>query len=335
MKQTFSLKGLMLNIVAGLMLALAFGLSPLTGMAITAVLAIGKKVLCDAAGYALFVDLAPEVWTSDIKDNFFPDTSFMSEPSDFSYAVNADAINMAEAGADPSVLKNNTTYPVSSADAGDTPIRKVLDYYDTTTTVVRNAVAVELNYNQRQLYTNKHKRVLLQKISNDGAYAYAPTSNAALTPVINASGDNANVILDRIIELQTAFNNMDVPTEGRILVMHPNHIGIIAKEDKQLFKSFEAKPGSMLFGFKVYQYSANPLYITATGVKAAQGVAFNAGTHSRCSFAFTKDETMKAMGTLTMFSLLSDPGLKGDSFNFQQRAFVDKIRNRYVGAILK
>ncbi len=335
MKQKFSLKGLALNIVAGLMLALAFQVSPLIGVAITGGLAIGKKVFCDATGYAMFVDLAPEIWTSDVKDNFFPDTSFMSEPSDFSYAVNADAINMAEAGADPSVLKNNTTYPVSTADAGDTPIRKVLDYYDTTTTVVRNAIAVELNYNQRQLYTAKHKRVLLQKISNDGAYAYAPLQAATLNPVLDATGDSASVILDRIIELQTAYNNMDAPTDGRILVMHPNHISIVAKEDKTLFKSFEATPGKMLFGFKVYQYTASPLYVKSTGVKAAQGVAFNGSIHARCSFSFLKDETMKAMGTLTMFSLMNDPALKGDSFNFQQRAYVDKIRNRYAGAILK
>lgn len=334
MKQKMFLASLLINIAVGVLFSLVLHISPMVGIGFILFLGIAKNKL-KGNRFAFYVDLAPEVWTGDILDGFFPDTSFLSEATDFSMHVEADAINMAEVGADPTVLKNNTVYPVATADAADSPIRKVLDYYDTTSTVIRNAVAVELAYDQRSVYTKKHQRVLLQKIANDAANAYAPTSNATLTPVINASGDAANVILDRIIDLQTAYNNMNAPTEGRILVLHPNHLAIISKEDKALYKSFAATPGGMLFGFKIYQYTDNPIYITATGVKAAQGTAFVGGTHSRASFSFLKSEAMRAMGSIKMFSSLNDPKLKGDEFNFQVRAYVDKIRNKYFGAIYK
>ena len=58
--------------------------------------------------------------------------------------VNNDVINFVEAGADPAVLKNNTTYPISATVASDTPLSVTLDYYDTESTIVRNAIAVEL-----------------------------------------------------------------------------------------------------------------------------------------------------------------------------------------------
>lgn len=328
---------------------LAFVVNCLIGLLIAAV-SSANPVFCamavNGAGYILHVvkvqhgtvmfdGLAQEIWLPDVMDNFYPDSSFLREATDMSSLVENDAINLAEAGADPTVLVDNNVYPIPETDASDTPLRQVLKTYDTTSTVVRNAVALELAYDQRQLYTAKHKRVLLQKLAFDAAYAWAPTQNAALNPVLDATADNAAEILDRIIELQTQFNTVDAPLDSRILVLDPVHAGIIAKEDKKLYKSFESEPGKMLFGFKTFMYSKNPLYVKATGVKAAQGVAFNGGTHARSSFAYVKSEVMKAQGTFKLFSTLNSPQHKGDVFNFQMRALAKALRDKYRGAIIK
>lgn len=334
MKSKFSLTGLVLCVFIGLLFSYVFSISPIAGICLIVSLSFAVSFY-KSKGFVFFDGLSPEVWTGDIREEFFPNTSFMSEPTDFSPFVEYDAINMVEAGADPSVLKNNTVYPVGTADGADTPIRKVLDYYDTTTTVLRNAVAVEVAHDMRKLYTNKHKRTLLQKISNDGAHAYAPAATGGLNTVVDATADVANKIIERIIDMQTFYNNGDAPEEGRIAVLHPSHLAVIAKEDMALYKAFNATPGSLFYSFKIYTYSGTPFYIKSTGVKAAQGVAFNSGIHARGSFFFTKSEVMKAMGTLKMFDEMNSPSLKGDAFNFQQRAYVDKIRNRFAGAIFK
>lgn len=335
MKLSKFLVAFMLNAMIGLCIAIVFGANPV--LCIAGVNAAGMivHIIKSQSGFVFFDGLAAEIWIPDVKEAFYPDSSFLSQPQDLSSLVDADAINLAEAGIDPTVLKNNTVYPIASTDASDTPLRVVLDTYDTTSTTVRNAVALELSYDQRALYTSKHKKALLQKFGIDAAYAYAPDSDAALNPVINASADAAAEILDRIIDLQTAYNAADAPIEGRVLVLDPVHAAIIAKEDKKLYKAFESTPGSMLFGFKIYMFSRNPIYIAATGVKAAQGVAYVGGTHLRSSFAFLVGEVMKAQGTYKLFSKLNDPGEKGDVFNFQMRGLVSKIRNKYAGAIIK
>ena len=286
-------------------------------------------------GPVFFDGLAPEVWLPLVKENFYPNASFLNGAQDMSSLVNYDAINFAEAGADPAVLKNNTTYPVNSADAGDTPKQIVLDYYDTESTIVRNAVAIELAYDQRVIYANKHKKALMKRFGRDAAYAYAPVQTDVPTnnKVISlASGDS---VIDAIIDLQAFYNNTDVDGTERHLVLHGDHMAAIAKEDKVLYKSLMVESGTTYCGFKIWTYSQNPLYVTSTGVKAAFGVAYNSSIHKKSSFAFLGNEVMKAQGTIELFSKLKDPDIKGDKFNFQMRGLVGSLRGQFGGAILK
>ena len=78
--------------------------------------------------------LNTQVWVSQIQKNFYPDSSFLRETSDFSGLVEHDVINMAEAGIDPKVMINNTTYPVKMAERADTNHEIVLDEFSTENT---------------------------------------------------------------------------------------------------------------------------------------------------------------------------------------------------------
>ena len=335
MKLTKFLSALFFNIVLGVLFAVLFCVNPVLGISITLLSGVVMFIVKKQSGIVAFDGLAQEIWIPDVKELFYPDSSFLSQPMDMSSLVDADAINMADAGVDPDVLVDNVIYPIAETDAGDNALRLVLQTYDTTSTVVRNAVALELAYDQRALYTGKHKKALLAKFSIDAAYAYAPSVVAATNPIIDGTGDAADVILDRIIDLQTQYNAADAPLEGRVLVLDPNHAAIIAKEDKKLFKSFENNPGATLFGFKIYTFSRNPYYIKNTLTKAAKGTAFNPATHAKSSVAFLKDEVMKAQGTWKLFSILNSPSHKGDVFNFQMRGLAKSIRNKYMAAIIK
>lgn len=333
MKTSKFLLGLVINCLIGFAIATVFGLPPAACMiGVNFVGAAMYKI--NQSGLAMFDGLATEVWLPDVMEDFYPDSSFLNEARDLSSMVENDAINLAEAGADPNVLVDNNVYPITANVAADTAGRLVLKTYDTDSTIVRNATALELAYDQRQLYTKKHQKALLKKLAADAAFAYAPQVNSAYNPVLNKSA-TPNAILDDIIELQTMYNNLDADPDTRILVLNPNHAAIIAKEDKALYKTFEATPGKVLFGFKIYLFSQMPFYITATGQKAAAGAAFNGGTHSRASFSFLKDEVMKAQGTFKFFSTLNDPAQKGDVFNYQMRALVSKMRDKFAGAIFK
>ena len=82
-------------------------------------------------------NLQKEIWVNQIKENFYPDSSFLNYAKDFSGLVENHAINMAEAGVDPKVLINNTTYPIKIVQRVDKPIRVELDLFETENTLVR------------------------------------------------------------------------------------------------------------------------------------------------------------------------------------------------------
>ena len=331
------LLNVLFNCLVGTALAIAAGFSPVLGMigvnAAGAAMHQIKKF--DSGALPLFAGLAQEVWIPMLLDNPYPNASFLQAATPMSSLVDNDKINLAEAGVDPNVLVDNAVYPVPTVDASDIPKEVTLKTYDTENSVVRNAVAVELAYDQRALYVNKHKKALAKKLGMDAAYMYAPTQadGAKNNFVLNLGANDS--IIDAIIDLGTQFINVDVDPDDLNLVLNPFHMAAISKEDKKLYKSILAEPGSVMYNFRIWQYSKNPHYITATGVKAAYGSAFVPGTHSRASFAFVGSEVMAADGSAEMFSRLKDPEARGDIFGFQKRALATTLRGKYSGAILQ
>ena len=73
--------------------------------------------------------LNKQVWTTQLMSNFYPESSFLRYVKDFTTLVDNDIINMAEAGVDPNVLINNTTYPIKVVQRVDKPISIELDLF--------------------------------------------------------------------------------------------------------------------------------------------------------------------------------------------------------------
>ena len=53
--------------------------------------------------------LNKEVWISQIKEGFYPESSFLKKVEDHSDLVDNDTLHFPSAGIDPKVLVNNTT----------------------------------------------------------------------------------------------------------------------------------------------------------------------------------------------------------------------------------
>ena len=92
--------------------------------------------------------LQKEIWVNQIKENFYPDSSFLNFVRDFSAMVEFDAINIAEAGVDPEVLINNNTYPITIKQRVDNNQRIELDKFETENTLVRRPEVIEYSYDQ-------------------------------------------------------------------------------------------------------------------------------------------------------------------------------------------
>ncbi len=331
------LNSIFANLILAILISLFTGLPVYVTFAFTIGLGIlMRKVSKQFNGKLAFDGLATQVWLPDVlPSQFYPENNFLSAVRDLSSLVENNTINLAEAGADPDVLVNNTVYPVPITDVTDVPREVQLKTYDTTNSVVRNAIAIELAYDQRMLYIDKHQKALLKKFGKDAAWAYAPQVNDAtkFNNVLSLGGNDS--VIDAFIDQQAYFGSCNAPSEDWVSVLDFNHMAKIAKEDKVLYKAIMAKPGEIFYGFKIYTYSQLPFYLQADNTKAALGVAYNPEIHKRSSIFFLGSEVIKAMGTLEFFSRLKDPEARGDIFGYQARFTASSFRNKYMGAILQ
>ena len=211
--------------------------------------------------------LAKEVWINQLTKKFYPDSSFLNYTKDFSSLVENDAINMADAGVDPDVLINNTTYPIQVVNRVDTPIRIELDLFETKNTLVRRPEAIEYSYDQLESVLMGHRNKLRARTAEKAAHAFAPLKDSEFTPVISTTGETSGtrkrMSVEDILLLKERFDSVDIPLEERYLVLNPKHLSDLILFDVRAFKDLtdivDGKP-KRFEGFNVLQTSATPFY---------------------------------------------------------------------------
>ena len=119
-------------------------------------------------------NLHTEVWIRQVMEGFYPNTAFLKYARDMSKLVDNDKINLAEAGVDPNVLINNTTYPIKVTQRVDTPISIELDKFETENTLVRRPEVIEYSYDQLESVIRGHRAALMSRTGEKAAHAFAP-----------------------------------------------------------------------------------------------------------------------------------------------------------------
>lgn len=285
-------------------------------------------------------NLQKEIWVNQIKENFYPDSSFLNYVKDFSGLVENHAINMAEAGVDPKVLINNTTYPIKIVQRIDKPIRVELDLFETENTLVRRPEVIQYSYDQLESVLMGHRNILRARTAEKAAHAFAPSEDGEFTPVILTTGETVGsrkrLTIADILLLKERFDDVCIPLEGRYLVLNPKHVSDLILFDTKAFKDItdivNGQP-KRIAGFSVLQTSITPKY-NSTDATKKPFIEETQATDTFCSFAFQGDEVMKADGEIYMYSKEDDPGERGTIVGFDKRFIAVPIRNKGLGAIV-
>lgn len=285
-------------------------------------------------------NLQKEIWVNQIKENFYPDSSFLNYAKDFSGLVENHAINMAEAGVDPKVLINNTTYPIKIVQRVDKPIRVELDLFETENTLVRRPEVIQYSYDQLESVLMGHRNILRARTAEKAAHAFAPSEDSEFTPVIQTTGETIGarkrLTIEDILLLKERFDDVCIPLENRYLVLNPKHVSDLILFDTKAFKDItdivNGQP-KRIAGFSVLQTSITPKYNSTDATKKPFLEEAKA-TDTFCSFAFQGDEVMKADGEIYMYSKEDDPGERGTIVGFDKRFIAVPIRNKGLGAII-
>lgn len=328
---------ILFNSVVGVLFALLIGATPLIGALCANLLMLGFAIAKQFytgkplffKGFA-FAGLLKEIWIGKLMELFYPKGEWLLESEDMSMWVDNNTINLADMGADPNVLVNNTTYPIAITERTDGALALPLDYFDTENTVVRNATAVQLAYNKLESVVRQHRNAMRKKNLAKAAHAYGPSANGTFKPVIEIGAS----IIDAFIDAEMKFNELEVDEADRICLLSPLHKAMLRKEDKKLYKDIFGPGGSgILYTFKVFNCTQTPVYDGTTKAKKAFGAA-GAGGDLKSSLFYCKTEVMRAEGEYDMFSRLKDPEARGDIIGFQKRFLAMPIRDKYIGAII-
>jgi hypothetical protein len=238
--------------------------------------------------------------------------------------VEYNKLNLAEIGVDPNVLIDNTSYPVPVSQRIDAAKELALSTLDTENTLVRNVEQMEVAYDKMSSVTRQHQNSLRLKAAQLAAYNWAPAKQDEFNAVLAATGAGGALTFEDVIRLAGAYDDMDVPAEGRILALCPRHRRDLMAQDMKLYKQIFTD--GTLYNFQLFSFSKNPTY--TAGVRNAFGAA-----GSMASIAWHQDEVMRASGDVDVFSKLRDPGERGDIIGFQMRFAALSIRKKYSGAV--
>lgn len=277
-----------------------------------------------------------EVWLDILMEGFIPADGFLGRSVNLDAQVENNTINIAEAGVDPNVLVNNTTYPIPSSQRKDNPFAIPLDTLDTENTIVRNVEQMESAYDKMASVVRGHKKSLRAMCARRAAHAWSPGKSDSFNPVWAADGAGnkhgyKKISFDMLYAMAAEFQGMDVPMESLVAVLHPYHLADLHAENAKAYK--ELIEGRKLCGtFDLFITSATAKYNGTTGEKTAFG-AVGADTDAISSFMYSADEVMRAMGDDDMFLREKDPEQRADLIGFQKRFIALPMRNKYTGAI--
>jgi hypothetical protein len=343
---------LVLALITGCFISAVMGFNPLIITAIVFAGGTGMQFLFPdmLKGLAL-AGVYREIWTGELVESFQPqiEASFLNEIPDESRWVQSSGngenqyIHLVDIGADPTVLINNTTYPIGYETLPDGDIAFQLDKYTTKATKVTDDELYAITYDKISVVNKKHKNAILAKKFAKAVHALAPLENTSNTPVIGTSGavvggKKLGTVND-IIDLGGALTDAGVPDDGnRILVLNTKHNTNIIKEVKDFYKDYlniatgQLRP--LFHGFKVYLYHEMPFYLASNNTKVSFGAVFNPAIHNVASVAFYAPDMFRAEGATKMY--YDEPGTQNQAaaINYRHYYLVSPKKARAIGALV-
>lgn len=260
----------------------------------------------------------------------------------------SNVINVPTSEFAPDILINNSTYPIALQAYTDDSVIIQLDKYQTKVVTLSDDQVMGASYDRIDNATRKTVQKLTVEKFGKAVHAIAPTSNAANTPVLSATGGataeatpggRLRLVYEDLVSLKEAFDAIDgCPAEGRRLVLNTDHYNDLLRDRKNFgdqlvnYKTGDVAP--TIAGFEIYSYVTMP-YFTSVGVKKAYGSVAVAGD-KKASIAFVKDNIAKKTGnTKQYFTAAADnPTTQTNQLAYRHYFIAVPFQAKWIGAIL-
>lgn len=280
--------------------------------------------------------LPKEVWTGELVKRFREMPSFLEQIKDYSDKVEGNkTIHLVSVGADPSVLINNTTYPIATAGRTDGDIAITLHKFDTTNTEVTDDEIHALAYDKIASVNESHVDALGEGTHDMAIHSLAPATDTTATPIVEAAG--VTLAMADLRSLKKKFDAAKFPKKGRCLVLCPTHVEQLCAVNETFEKqySLDNKEGKIgrLYGFDIYEYTETPVYIAK--VKSAFGAAA-VGGEKESSIAYCASRMFKANSKAKRYmrDAENDPENRKTVIGYNMRHIAMPKTNAAIGALV-
>jgi hypothetical protein len=245
---------------------------------------------------------------------------------------------------EPTVLINNTTYPMALEEYDDETATVNLDKYQTLPTSISDDDAMGASYDKIDAATQSHVTAIAKKKYAKAIHAIAPTSHVTgSTPVIKTSGaddgEGRKMILRADIrKMKKAFDVMEVPGDGRRLVLCSDHVNDLLENDQKFadqYYNYATGKIANLYSFQVFEYVSNPYFNATTATKKSFGSIPGTGDY-QASVAFYAPNIAKKTGNTKQYytDAKTDTKTQANSINYRHYFICVPKRAKYIGAII-
>ena len=285
-----------------------------------------------------------EIWTGEVlrKVSTLEAATFLDGLPDYSRYANNNVIHMAYMGVEPKVLINNSTYPLPTSALASEDIGLSLDKYQTEVTIISDDELHASASDWMSVTRDMHAGAITKEKFKKALHAIAPAKHTTETPVLTTTGPETDgrksLTRSDIIRLKKAYDQLEVPMDGRRLVLCPDHVHDLLELDQKFSAQYyDYKSGRIagLYGFDVYEYGAAPYYDQEAKTKKAFGTTPGA-KDVQGSIAFYAPYIAKASGETKMYfsEAKTNPRMQENEINFRHYFLVIPKKQMYLGAIV-
>jgi hypothetical protein len=279
-----------------------------------------------------------EIWARDIAEAIFPANTFMAKSISDDGFVSNKTVHLPQAGAVPTVERNRTVFPAVAAGRTDTTSTYDIDEYTSTPSVIRDIEEIETSYDKRSSVLRDHTEELNKLIANWLQYHWGAVTGSAIlrttggdrvAQVTGATGNRKKLTIDDIILAKALLDDMDMPEDGRVLLLPSFMYNDLLVDNKTTLLSWDItgearmENGKLmnLLGFEIFKRGKlNVLSYTnaATPVKRTPDAATLVSANAAALF-WHPDFVRRAKGEIKVYTDLDNPGYYGSIFSAMAR----------------
>jgi len=258
--------------------------------------------------------LIKEIWVNQVVETLNQDAAFLPASVDHSQYVAFGTVHIPQSGANPTVLVNPTSLPLTIAPRVDADRTYSMTRYALEPTLIDNLDAIQVSYDKKNSVIGQQISTLVERVGTQVAYSWSATgalnivettgtAGTSLAP--GATGTRKAVTLIDIANLAKKMDKDNVPRMGRKLLMNADMfwelftISEVVRASYNGFQTSTIATGvvAQLFGFEIMMRPTVSIYAKTATVPTAPGTATVASDRLAC-IAWHPTTVSRALGSM-------------------------------------